>query len=150
MIRPATASDSELFFRIRNTHTVRTVSFDQKEISWDGHERWYAAALESPNHLLFVISDASGRGIGYVRVTRHDPLGYVSIAIESDLRHRGFGVDSLCELDKAVRESGLLWLVALIKPPNPASHGAFVKAGYELAYHDAGVLTMLVKPLGSK
>ena len=149
MIRPATASDCELFFRIRNAPTVRSVSFDHQAISWDGHERWYAAALQSPQHLMFVIADASGRGIGYVRVTRHDPLGYVSIAIEQDLRHRGFGVDSLHELDKAVRDSGLLWLVALIKPPNPASHGAFVKSGYDLAYHDAGVLTMLVKPIGS-
>ena len=149
-LRRADSDDRHRVWAWRNAPDVRAVSFDEKPIAWPNHVKWYDRTLGDRSRAIFIVT-FGGEGyepVGVLRLDVQGPLGYVSIILDEKVRGRGLATPVLLLLDDEITRRSVPVphaLVALIKAPNPRSHGAFVRAEYQLAYHDER-LTMLVKP----
>lgn len=143
-LRRATYEDRYYIWAWRNAPDVRAVSLDPNPIPWAAHLRWYERRLLDSPVSLFVVMRSDGERIGTLRLDRHGPLGYVSIILDPGMRGRRLATPALQLLDAPVISGDCLALLALIKVPNPRSHGAFIRAGYTCGFHD-GAITLMVK-----
>lgn len=130
-LRAAHAEDSALLLRWRNDDTTRAGSRNQAEVTPAEHERWLAAALESPDRRL-LICEFDGEPIGQVRFDRLEAYRYeISVALEPASRGKGLGT-------RLIRGS-VLWLwehthasavEARVRRENDVSRRAFEAAGF--------------------
>ncbi|MCQ9163669.1 GNAT family N-acetyltransferase [Arthrobacter sp. STN4] len=131
--RLATVDDASILFEWRNDPTVRGVSRNARELTWEGHIAWLQKVLASPLRLLFIV-ESGRKPIGTVRFDAHDTDAQrweVSITIAPSLRGRGLG--------NAVLASGEAFLFTLqpearlfaeMLESNEASYRLFTTAGY--------------------
>ena len=139
-LRPATPADGEALWRWRNDPATRRASFDEREIPWAEHARWFADALGRADRRVFVV-EADGVAAGTVRLDRAGREASVSISVAPEWRGRGVGTEALRLLCRAeAGEAGLERLVARVKPGNPASRAAFARAGFAVVEDDDPVL----------
>jgi spore coat polysaccharide biosynthesis predicted glycosyltransferase SpsG/RimJ/RimL family protein N-acetyltransferase len=132
-LRPAGAGDCRALWQWRNEESVRAVSFDPAVIPLEAHERWFAARLEDPRCVMFVVS-VQGQDVGYVRFDGDGDEMLVSVALAPGVRGRGVGSAAIRLALRAmrVRHPGSR-VVALIRPGNPRSEAAFRRAGFVAA-----------------
>lgn len=137
-VRAAHRGDDAMVWRWRNDPATRAASFDDAEVRWHEHQRWFADALGRLDRHLLIVLDA-GTPVGVVRYDREDDGWWqVSINLAPDARGRGIAAAAL--------EEGLRWLVerervtgvrALARPDNEASLRLFVRAGFDETSRDA-------------
>ena len=129
-IRAATADDARFYWDVNNDPSVRTQSIDTRPIPFDIHEAWFAASLESPTRRLFVAEAVDGAA-GVVRFDVDGTEATISVALSPDYRGRGLGVATIrrgCE--EIAARMGLRRVIALVRPDNGPSLGAFERAGF--------------------
>ena len=93
--------------------------------------KWFAGKLQDQRAHLWVACDGAGRPIGQVRFDEQDGRAVISISLSPE--HRGRNLGSLViwlACRKLFRDTRVRAIRALIKPDNPASARAFVKAGF--------------------
>jgi RimJ/RimL family protein N-acetyltransferase len=130
-VRRAGPGDCDDVHRWRNDPEVRGKSFQDREITLPEHRAWYARCLEDPTRAL-LIGEVGGAPIGVLRYDLDRAVATVSIYLVPGKLARGLGT-SLLEAGTAwMREHqpGVRTLSAAVQPGNPASQGAFRKAGY--------------------
>lgn len=140
-LRRADAGDHRLR-EWRNEAATRAASFNQEYVTEDEHERWLARKLRDPSARIFVVEDALGRGIGYVRFEIVDRVAEISVSIDARERGRGVGVEAIrTGSDHILTTEPVSSVVARIRRDNRASVATFERAGFRLRryVHVSGV-----------
>ena len=132
-LREACAEDSEHLFRWRNHPSIRAVSRNRDEITWEDHCRWFAGVLGDPRRKLLV-GLQGGVSVGVVRFDIDAEQAEVSIYLvpEAQVRCRGGDLlqsaeDWIMEHRREVRQ-----LHAQVMGGNTVSKGLFMAAGYDV------------------
>ncbi len=131
----ATQADSADLFAWRNDPQTRAVSLNTDEVAWADHERWFAASLENPRRVIYLVRDGAN-AIGMIRfdIDEAGERAEVSINLNPNARGKGFGTRTLIAgLEQfAVDRPDLRGTTAQIRSTNAPSIAIFTKAGYEL------------------
>lgn len=129
-LRPARAADAGWTHALRNMPHIREASLDPCAIPFEGHSRWWTAALADPDRLLCVIVH-DGEDVGVLRLDREDDAAEVSIYTRPGLSGRGVGRQAILAGVALARERlGVRRIVATIRDENLASQRAFAAAGF--------------------
>ncbi len=131
LLRPVSADDRELVWRIANSPEVRAMSGSTADIPWDGHCTWFERQLATPLPPFYVICNVSGEPAGYVRFSIENGEAVISIALDAKWRNRGMGAKAIelgCAQLRAMLPS--IPVAAFVRPDNEASLKAFAKAGF--------------------
>lgn len=139
-LRPAVARDERRVLEWRNEPSTRLWSLTNREISPDDHHVWFTRKLADPGCILLIVED-DGRPVGQLRLDRTAPdSAEVSIGLAPEARGRGLGREALrLAAGLAVRDFGVVTLVAKIKRGNTASLKTFGAAGYEEESEEGGI-----------
>jgi RimJ/RimL family protein N-acetyltransferase len=130
-LRPATAADARRLWELRNEASVRRVSFSSEPIPFERHQRWLSARLDDAAAPIFMVSAPDAADVGYVRFDAAAGELQVSVALAPRARGHGLGPAALRAAVSAVRAAGRREpVVALVRPGNPQSLGAFLRAGF--------------------
>lgn len=134
-LRRATRDDARQIWRWRNSPEIRKTALDDREISWDDHERWFMRRIDDPRYIMLVAADPSG-DVGTVRFDIDGPTANVSIFLAPDRAGDGLGSELLrcAELWLEHNNSGVRRFSADIRPENLASIGLFRRRNYT-AHH---------------
>ena len=131
ILRTARKDDVMLYFSLRNDLHVRAQSFDEREVLYADHKRWFAQKLADPSSYMFValLNDTP---IGQIRFDISKLTAESDISILSQCRGRGYGsymINSACaRLFQA--KPALKRIFAHVKEDNTASRRSFAKAGF--------------------
>lgn len=129
--RKAIPEDVHLFFEWANEETVRENSFNQDEIKFEDHVKWFSEKLRSPRNLILVFLDAGNVPVGQVRYSFDDKQATIGIVIAKEQRGKGYAKPMLVMADEYFHE---LYpskpIYAYIKLSNQASYKSFLGAGY--------------------
>ena len=129
-LRRATAADSAPLLAWRNDPLTRAMSKSTAAVTAADHEAWFSSALANPKRQLLV-AEHEGQGVGTVRLDLGEHGGAeISLTVAPAHRGRGLAARMLAAAEDPARQSGVLWLHALVKPDNAASLKAFKRAGY--------------------
>lgn len=133
-IRAAKLSDSDLFYKLRNSREVRLCSFDSNYIDKKQHVIWFKKALESKNKLLLTIVDSRDCFSGYVRYDIDNLQAIVSIALTKGVRGKGYSATLLKKtIEYFLKLYPFINLVkACVKCDNVGSEKLFKKCGFYL------------------
>lgn len=115
----------------RNEPQARAASFNTAPIPYEDHERWFSTKLADARTRILIISDAAGKGIGYVRFDLRNDEAEISVGIDSTERGRGYGSEAIraaCEY--LVAATPVRRIIAQVKLANAASKAAFERAGF--------------------
>ena len=128
-LRPIGWRDYRFCRLVASDPGVRAASFDTRPPTWFGHLRWFTARRRR----AYVLT-RNGIRAGVVTVTRDaSARAWIGIALRPSERGRGLGTAALNMVRLTLRAtSPLLALHACIKPGNPASQIAFLRAGFRL------------------
>lgn len=126
---PAEPRDAALTFAWRNASAVRRFFHDPGELTFEGHQQWWSAAVAAADRHLLLAKEA-GVTIGVLRLDQQGDSAEVSIYLDPAQMGRGLG--------RAVLEAGAAYAIALgirtliasIKDANLASRSAFAAAGF--------------------
>lgn len=134
-VRKATLNDALKVFNWRNAAENRRHSHDGREIAWESHQTWFEKAINDPDRIILIGSDASG-DLGVVRYDRKNGDWLVSIYLAPDRHGGGFGEPLLRAGSAWLREncSGAHKVRAEILMENRASQNVFLRAGYKPAF----------------
>lgn len=132
-VRPAVAPDSASLFAWRNHPTIRAVSRDDREITWDAHERWFAAVTADPRRRLLV-GRRGETAVGVVRFDLERDEAEVSIYVAPGLGDRGLGRGLLRAAERWLADDrpDVRRLRAQVLGHNAPSQSLFRGAGYEV------------------
>ncbi|MGB1007818.1 MAG: GNAT family N-acetyltransferase [Thalassobaculaceae bacterium] len=135
-LRPARLNDSAAVFAWRNDPLTRSMSRASAPVTWDDHQRWFAAVIDIPSRRV-VIAEGAGARLAVVRFDRMDggdgagTVWEVSINLNPAWRGRGLGgavLRAACDGFQAPGAS--LSLHAEIRAENAASRRVFEAAGF--------------------
>jgi len=129
--RPARREDCRRLWEWRNDPVTREASFDTKHIPYEDHERWFAGKVDAADTRIFIVLDAGGSEVGYVRFTIARERAEISLSIDERKRGQGYGPHAIRAVsDHLLSEGSVRRIVALVKRPNVTSVRAFERAGF--------------------
>jgi RimJ/RimL family protein N-acetyltransferase len=135
LLRRAAGDDATAIWELRNSPDVRATSRRRYELDRAEFEREIVAAIENARAEVFVV-EVEGEIAGYIRI---DPRNggdefEIGIAVASAWRGRGIGTAAIAEATSTFLEARPNSVVlALVRPENASSAGAFESAGYRPA-----------------
>ena len=132
-VRVASQEDSEKLFQWRNDPTIRVVSRNSGVITWEDHQEWFAATLQSPDRLLLIGQREEGP-VGVVRFDIQDDGAEVSIYVVPHVKESGLGRDLLQNAERwfAANRPGVGKVRAQVLGANARSHRLFLGADYQV------------------
>ncbi len=131
-LRDMCESDRQILWEWANDIQVREVSFSSDPITWDDHVHWFSTKLIDPNSQLYIATDANDLSIGQVRFDMHNQEATISISIDRQFRHQGYGHKIIqLAVARICLDSGVKIVHAYIKLNNQSSVRAFEKAGFQ-------------------
>ena len=131
-LRKLTENDLQTLWEWANDIQVRAVSFSSDPITWEDHVRWFSTKLSDPNSQLYMATDANDLSIGQVRFDIHNQEATISISIDRQFRHQGYGHKIIqLAVARICLDSGVKIVHAYIKLNNQSSVRAFTKAGFQ-------------------
>jgi UDP-2,4-diacetamido-2,4,6-trideoxy-beta-L-altropyranose hydrolase len=134
-LRPVTQNDREILFQWANDPFIRTVSFEQKTITWHEHCQWLSTVTANQNHFCFIAITTDGQPMGQVRFTLCEgcmDMAIISVCIDRNYRGIGLGSRLIRIACKQVLAKGTVTKVrAQIKRDNIFSLRAFALAGFK-------------------
>lgn len=130
--RVANSSDSELYFNWANDPVVRLNSFNQNEISFEDHNKWFSNKLNSPDCFFYLFVDLiSNKPVGQVRIDKSGSEVVIGISIDEHFRGKSLGIEMLTKASSDYLERFPdATIVAYIKIENLPSYNLFKKAGF--------------------
>ena len=126
-LRKANIKDSEFFFNLRNSKSVRINSFNKKLIKYENHLNWYKDNLKKKTISFYIIENVNKKS-GYLRLEKKNGFLMVSIAIHPEFRRKKLAYQSLLKIEKKIKSYSIL--VAELQKKNKSSFKLFKKAGY--------------------
>tara|TARA_B100001059_G_C17805377_1_gene568803 strand:- start:221 stop:712 length:492 start_codon:yes stop_codon:yes gene_type:complete len=134
-IRNATYQDAEFILALRNQPEIVALGSSKKTVTLDEHEVWFKDALESDQHLIFIVTSVkAGDPIGYSRLVRSGEVGAViTIALSELWRGRSIGSAMIERTAQAGfdRWSSVDYILAYILDGNMRSVNSFKKIGFK-------------------
>lgn len=131
-VRPAEIDDAPQLFDWRNEPSVREVSREKEELSWDAHVAWVARAVQNPDVCLLII-ECDGIAAGTVRFHVLEGVDWeVSITVGPAMRGRGKASEMLSAAERyfLAGHPGAVLHASMLKS-NVPSYKLFCSAGYE-------------------
>ncbi len=130
-LRPAAEEDCRLLWEWRNEPATREASFNTGTIPYDRHGEWFPRKLKVPDTRIFIVRDADGRGVGYVRFHIEGEEAEISVSLDPAERGKGYGTAAVRLGTETMLASGPgRRVVGFIKPGTEASVRSFEKAGF--------------------
>jgi UDP-2,4-diacetamido-2,4,6-trideoxy-beta-L-altropyranose hydrolase len=130
-LRPARESDCRLLFEWARNATARAASFHSADISWEGHERWFAERLKDPASVVYLGERIPGEPVGVVRYQIDGERAVVSVNVAEQFRGQGWGRELIALSTRCmVRTRAIRAVDAFVKPGNQASIGLFEASGF--------------------
>lgn len=131
ILRPANQGDIKLLFDWANDPVTRMYSFSTDFISWEQHEKWFAAIMEDVCRIQYIY-EYQGAAVGQIRLTIEGEAAEEGFSVAPEARGMGHGVSMLRLLYEEVRKrhKGIKKLYARVKPENIASQKTFIKSGH--------------------
>jgi RimJ/RimL family protein N-acetyltransferase len=136
-LRQATSCDVDLYFDWANDPDVRAMAFQQAQIEFNVHQRWFANKLQSKDVLLFV-AEVEQVAVGQLRLERIKDSDAALLDYSLDRCARGSGLSPVMlqqACDFAFSAGFSNEIIAKVKPQNAASCRALQKAGFILSEH---------------
>jgi UDP-2,4-diacetamido-2,4,6-trideoxy-beta-L-altropyranose hydrolase len=131
-LRPVLPEDCERVWKWANDAAVRAVSFSEASIPWEEHVDWFQKRISRP--YFFIALNQDDLPIGQVRFDPDETETVISVVIDRDWRHCGYGVTLIRTACKELfLHSDVTAIHAYVKPDNEASRRAFIKAGFKEA-----------------
>jgi RimJ/RimL family protein N-acetyltransferase len=129
--RYAIESDLDLYYQWLNDPEVRKNSFNQQEVSYADHSKWFKKILKNPSAFLYVFHWDRQYPVGQVRIVKGELESIIGISIDAKYRGKGMTVEIIklaCSdfLSKFSDQK----IIAFIKPENVASLKVFKSAGF--------------------
>lgn len=129
--RFAKESDTDLYYKWSNDSVVRKNSYNQDEITYESHVKWFNSKLQSPVCFFYLFLNEENQPIGQVRIDNNGKETVIGISIDEHFRGKKLGsiliqMASEDYLKNHPSES----IVAYIKQENSASYNSFTKAGF--------------------
>lgn len=150
-VRVADIDDAGILFDWRNEPSVREVSREKGELSWDSHVAWVGRALQNPEVCL-LIAQFDGMLAGTVRFHALDAQVWeVSITLAPEMRGRGKALEILTAAERYfLKQHPDAALHAAMLESNKPSYTLFRNAGYEGYLDETGGERWyrLIKPAG--
>ena len=155
-LRSAGREDCRRLWEWRNELVTRESSFNTQYIPYEDHERWFSNKIQASDMRIFIILDAYGREVGYVRFNILAEQAEISVSVDSAQRGRGYGPAAIRLGSEQILAAGTVkHVVAHVKSNNPASISAFRRAGFivrglkEVAGTEAYEMVYEVTPQGA-
>jgi len=138
---------SEINFRITykwaTNKSIRKYSFNQAEISFDEHAKWFLEKTSSKSCLFYILKRGK-QPIGSIRIDiSDDDSGIISFLIDEQYHGKGYGkiILELMELEINQKVTPNFKLIGLVKSENVASIKTFKKLNYKQVKIENEVLT---------
>lgn len=125
-LRPAQAEDALPILEWQRHPDTRRFARESAIPSETEHLKWYARKIASPDS-QFLIAEAEGVRVGFLRLDRHGDEWQLSIVVAPEARYHGVGTAMLRLLASL---QGTRRLVAEVLPGNDGSHRLFQSAGW--------------------
>ena len=138
-IRNVRDADCKLVYSLSNDPIVRMNSFNQNQIEYGNHFKWFSKILTDKNTLFFIVfsDETEEEFIGQIRFNRksEDSLDCV-ISLSITEAFRGKHIASLF-IELGIEELKKKWIgiksiIAEVKDENIASNKLFIKEGFQL------------------
>ncbi|TKC56947.1 GNAT family N-acetyltransferase [Pedobacter hiemivivus] len=129
--RKACIEDLDLYFKWSNDPLVRQNSFNQTEIPYSDHVRWFTNKLKDERCHFYLFLDSNFKAVGQVRIDKFDDEIIIGLSIDEHFRGKGLGPEMLnlaCIDYKKFHPDEII--VAYIKEGNISSYKVFEKAGF--------------------
>lgn len=123
MMRPATQTDVDFLYHLRNEMTVRLMSREHASIPFNDHLSWFEVRVKQPG--LWIATDENGSYVGTIRIDG-DTVSYAVVPKE-----RGKGYATLMLKWAKVHYGELR---AVIRQENLPSLRAAEKAGHRVVF----------------
>lgn len=139
IIKLAAIDDMKDVFDLSNDDLVRQNSFNQDEIDWENHQKWFKNKLKDKNCMFLIVRDFNNNLISQIRFDKiKDTEGDISISISPEFRGKGYGTKVLkAGTEKIFSGQRIKKINAYVKNENVASKTIFEKAGYILMEKDS-------------
>ena len=131
-LRPAAQDDCQRLWDWRNEADTREASLNTQVIPYEDHEKWFSRKLRAQDTQIFILVDADGHGVGYVRFNIEGDEAEISVSVDKGERGKGYGAEAIrLGSEQLLIPGSVNRVIAYIKENNPASIAAFQRAGYD-------------------
>lgn len=139
--RPVEMKDADFLLRLKNDATSRKYAIASKaKIKKKNHLKWLAGTLQNPNVIYFLILvSETAKPCGTVRFDLVDGKAEIAIHITKQYRGRGIATQIIKTLGGMIARHHNRNLTAKIVDGNMRSMMVFLKNGFNLKEHSAGV-----------
>ena len=90
IVRTVEPKDIQSIYNLSNNPFVRRNSFNQENIVYEDHGRWFIKKINDPEH-IFLVAENDGRFLGQIRLDVADDQATVNISIVDSYRWLGVG-----------------------------------------------------------
>jgi UDP-2,4-diacetamido-2,4,6-trideoxy-beta-L-altropyranose hydrolase len=130
-LRPADLDDCRRIWEWRNEATTREASFDTNPVPYLNHHAWFSQKMKDPNTNIFIVENAVGNRIGYVRFDVEGAEAEISVSLDRNERGKGYGTTAIRRgAEEMISTGSAERIIALVKAGNLASMSAFQRAGF--------------------
>jgi RimJ/RimL family protein N-acetyltransferase len=126
-LRNAKIKDCELLFNWVNDIDVRSNSFNQEFITWDGHKDWFKMKLKSTTTKILIL-ELDKIPVGQIRIDFEGDYWVIDYSIQKDFRGKKLGKEIVKQLLKKCTNYKFK---AIVKKGNIASAMVFEGLGFE-------------------
>ena len=141
-IKKASIKDAVFFYELRNEKLARKNSFNQINIKYDDHLKWYKKRLKKKNAIFLVAIANNSEKIGIVRYETEKIFTNISINISKKFRNLGYGSKIIKKSEKFLKKK--LIIISRIKSNNKASIKIFKKNNYKVIKNNSDFLLMKI------
>ena len=123
-----------MFFHWANESSTRNNSYNNEQISYENHVKWFNERLNNPDVFMYIFYDKQETAVGQVRIEKDFKKRECLIGISVSETQRGKGYSSemihKASLEFSLRNPGFS-ILAFVFLSNQASLKSFLKAGYQ-------------------
>ncbi|MDP1801970.1 MAG: GNAT family N-acetyltransferase [Bacteroidota bacterium] len=129
--RKAKIEDAQLYFNWANDKIVRANSFNQTEIGYEQHVKWFASKLNSTDCFFYLFLNEQDIPVGQVRIDKTNDEVVIGISIDENYRGKGFGLQMLnLATEDYLKQFPQAKIMAYVKEENTASVKLFTSANF--------------------
>ena len=136
-LKKARKKDCRFIFQLRNHPKVREHFFDDREIDYSEHKKWFENNLQRDDRIILLAYNKS-KAIGVIRfdlVKADLQVAEIDIYVAPELQGQGLGKNILLEGENWVRKNTQFKeLIARVKDENQASVKMFTRCGFSINY----------------
>ncbi|MFA6308335.1 MAG: GNAT family N-acetyltransferase [Clostridia bacterium] len=131
-LKKVDCKDIDLLFEWSNDGDVRVNSFNQNDIEYSEHIRWFRNCIQNENVDIYICY-LNVEPVGQIRLEYSDETANISYSIAKEHRNKGVGeaMINLTEVELISSHPNVTFLTGSVKLSNIASQKVFEKCGYD-------------------